>query len=318
MAYGGTLFLDEIGDLPVHLQTRLLTFLSTGHVRPKGWNGPEPVSVRLRVIAATNRNLKPMIAQGEFREDLYHRFQSRLVVPPLRDLEPDDRGRVILSRFALPQVNPRNAISTISLAAVKKVSSCLLSGNFRELDVVLVEARTRAESLGSREILEEDVRPVPISLTQAEAGFAWCTKSSANRTPEFLLHWNQKWHSFFLAGGSRVATDKDLRATVVRELEKKCGLNLDAQYSFADADPIEVELIQHSGSSGEKKLYRFEIDFIHLNAEGMELVSSSTSFAWVHELDIRQGATHQGRAISSTVQHILLRYGDLLKRMAAS
>jgi transcriptional regulator with PAS, ATPase and Fis domain len=80
----GTLFLDEIGDLPVDLQPKLLRFLQEGEVHPIGEN--QPVRVDVRVIAATNSDLERAVAEGRFREDLFHRLNViRIQVPPLRE-----------------------------------------------------------------------------------------------------------------------------------------------------------------------------------------------------------------------------------------
>ncbi len=87
-AAGGTLFLDEIGDMPMHAQTRLLRALQSGGIRRVG--GREEVTIDTRIIAATNRDLEPMIAAGTFREDLYYRLNVvPIILPALRE-RPDD------------------------------------------------------------------------------------------------------------------------------------------------------------------------------------------------------------------------------------
>lgn len=87
-AHGGTIFLDEIGDLNLDLQVKLLRVLQEKEICPLGSTKPIPVDVR--VIAATHKNLKLMVAEGKFREDLYYRLNSiEITTPPLRD-RPDD------------------------------------------------------------------------------------------------------------------------------------------------------------------------------------------------------------------------------------
>jgi two-component system, NtrC family, nitrogen regulation response regulator GlnG len=87
-AEGGTLFLDEIGDMPAELQTRLLRVLSDGHFYRVG--GHQPIRSNVRVIAATHQNLEQRVAQGLFREDLFHRLNViRLRLPSLRERRDD-------------------------------------------------------------------------------------------------------------------------------------------------------------------------------------------------------------------------------------
>ena len=84
LANGGTLFLDEVGDMPLPLQAKLLRALQEGEIEPLGSN--KVASVDVRVIAATSRNLEAMIAEGEFRSDLYYRLNVlEIPIPPLRD-----------------------------------------------------------------------------------------------------------------------------------------------------------------------------------------------------------------------------------------
>src|SRR5690606_19976741 len=84
LANGGTLFLDEIGDMPLHLQVRLLRALQERSVTPLGSN--KVIEVDFVLICATNRNLREEVAAGRFREDLYYRLNGLVVrLPALRD-----------------------------------------------------------------------------------------------------------------------------------------------------------------------------------------------------------------------------------------
>lgn len=88
LANGGTIFLDEIGDLSLHLQPKLLRAIEYGHIERIG--SLKPIQLNVRIIAATNRNLEQMIADGEFREDLYYRLNViQLPIPPLRKRRED-------------------------------------------------------------------------------------------------------------------------------------------------------------------------------------------------------------------------------------
>jgi DNA-binding NtrC family response regulator len=97
LADGGTLFLDEIGELPLAVQAKLLHFLEDGTYRPVGASAARSGDVR--VVAATNRDLKALVAEGQFREDLYYRLNVITVaVPPLREREED--ALVLTHHFA--------------------------------------------------------------------------------------------------------------------------------------------------------------------------------------------------------------------------
>jgi DNA-binding NtrC family response regulator len=88
VADGGTLFLDEIGDLPVAFQAKLLRFLERGEIRRVG--GTKDISLSVRILCATNRNLEALVAQKLFRDDLYYRLNVlSITVPPLRDHKED-------------------------------------------------------------------------------------------------------------------------------------------------------------------------------------------------------------------------------------
>ncbi len=100
-AHGGTLFLDEIGELPLHLQPKLLRALETGRITPVG--SETPVDVDTRLVAATSRNLSEAVEAGQFRDDLYYRINVvELVVPPLGERSDDilPLARHFSSQFA--------------------------------------------------------------------------------------------------------------------------------------------------------------------------------------------------------------------------
>jgi DNA-binding NtrC family response regulator len=130
-ADGGTIFLDEIADMSKPLQAKLLRFLEDGSFTRVG--GVQELRVNVRLIAATNRNLTSAIAEGEFREDLFHRLNVvQFNLPPLRDRGEDV---LLLAEHFLKhfQVAMNKNVGAISQAARQKLLSHRWSGNIREL-----------------------------------------------------------------------------------------------------------------------------------------------------------------------------------------
>jgi DNA-binding NtrC family response regulator len=135
-AHGGTLFLDELGELPMAQQAALLRVLDDGRVRRIGQEGAGEVSVRL--VAATNRDLSEMAAQGTFRADLFHRVSTlRIATAPLRDHPEDIAGlcRHFLAAMA-DDVGPRS----LDPGAVGRLEAHDWPGNARELRAALYRA----------------------------------------------------------------------------------------------------------------------------------------------------------------------------------
>ena len=135
-AADGALFLDEIGDMPLSMQTKLLRALQDGEIRPVGANRPRQVSVR--VIAATNRDLKQEIARGKFREDLFYRLNVIPIrVPPLRDRR-EDIPELIL--HFLSMYSPSGIIPEIQEEAKQVLLNYSWPGNIRELENIIHRA----------------------------------------------------------------------------------------------------------------------------------------------------------------------------------
>jgi sigma-54 dependent transcriptional regulator, acetoin dehydrogenase operon transcriptional activator AcoR len=129
---GGTLFLDEIGDMPLALQTRLLRVLEEQEVVPLGTE--IPIKVDLHVISASHRNVRDMIARGEFREDLYYRLNGiTLELPPLAARA--DKERLIREFLAAETSDDRPA--AIEVAAFQRLLAYEWPGNVRELRNVI-------------------------------------------------------------------------------------------------------------------------------------------------------------------------------------
>ncbi|MEO8553528.1 MAG: sigma-54-dependent Fis family transcriptional regulator [Kofleriaceae bacterium] len=142
-ADGGTLFLDEIGELPLEIQPQLLRFLETGEYQRMGAIG-RPHIVDVRVVAATNRDLKAMVLEGRFRLDLYFRLAHEVIdVPALRDRVPD-----LLAYLESQSVGTCSARDAMAADAVALLERHAWTGNFREL-VHLVHRLPRAATKGS-------------------------------------------------------------------------------------------------------------------------------------------------------------------------
>ncbi len=142
LAHRGTLFLDEIGDLPLPLQAKLLRVLQDRCVERLGSGKPVPVDIR--VIAATNRDLRQMVANQQFREDLYYRLAVIPVeVPPLRDRR-EDIPALIESIFAKLAARGLPVAAGVSSSAMATLMNHAWPGNVRELENALEYASIRS------------------------------------------------------------------------------------------------------------------------------------------------------------------------------
>lgn len=138
IAHGGTLFLDEIGDLDLRIQVKLLRFLDGAAYYRLG--GLKKVDVDVRLVTATNQDLKTAVAEGRFRSDLYHRLsQIRLRVPPLRE-RPED-----ILPLALHFARQQRAELDLHPAAARALEEYPWPGNVRELRNVMIRAAVFAQ-----------------------------------------------------------------------------------------------------------------------------------------------------------------------------
>lgn len=179
LANGGTLFLDEVGDMPLPLQAKLLRALQEGEIEPLGSN--KVASVDVRVIAATSRNLEAMIAEGEFRSDLYYRLNVlEIPIPPLRD-RLADLG--VLCEALLGEIcDGLEMRGEITDAGVAALGGYDWPGNIRELRNVLERALTMGEDGG---LLDADAifKVLPRSATGQP--HRWCHSR--------CVHWLKPW-----------------------------------------------------------------------------------------------------------------------------
>ncbi len=183
MADGGTVFLDEIGDMPLGLQAKLLRVLQDHEFTRVG--GTRLVKVNIRVIAATNKDLKQAIKAGQFREDLFFRLNVvGLTLPPLRE-RPEDipaLAEFFLTRQTREAKRPAMKLSDEAITAMKRYA---WPGNIRELE----NAIARAVVLSPHEVIQPEL--LALSLQETPTG-------SAEHQPGYLdlpYHASMEQHS---------------------------------------------------------------------------------------------------------------------------
>jgi two-component system response regulator PilR (NtrC family) len=158
----GTIFLDEVGELPLHLQVKLLRVLQDKTFTAVGASKPDKVDVR--VISATNKELRKVMEEGRFREDLFYRLNVvHMVMPPLRTRKEDipALGQYFLRKFA---ESHGKRVEEISSGALMQLLSYSFPGNVRELENVI----EHAVAVTNKNILTEDdlpphVKSIPIA-----------------------------------------------------------------------------------------------------------------------------------------------------------
>jgi two-component system response regulator FlrC len=200
-AQGGTIFLDEIGEMSFHLQAKLLRILQERNVVRLG--GQKPIDLDIRVVAATNRNLKNAIAQRNFREDLYFRLSAfKLSIPPLRERPLDILP--LVEQFMRQQIISGQAVS-LTAEAQQRLVTYRWPGNVRELQNVIVRAMVLCNQgpIDSEHLIFDDM-PIADEFEQqrAVAQANSYISNAPNVTPDPYNH-----------GGSS-ATDQPLNQAV--------------------------------------------------------------------------------------------------------
>ncbi|MCP4156617.1 MAG: sigma-54-dependent Fis family transcriptional regulator [bacterium] len=178
-AHKGTLFLDEIGELPMDIQVKLLRALQEREVIKLGSNSP--VKVDIRLIVATNKNLKQLVREGKFREDLFFRLNViNIELPPLRERREDIK---LLIDLFIKKFNKREGkeIGSISKDALNMLVKYTYPGNIRELENII----ERAVVLARSDVLTLQDLPVFIE-NEAEDDWAMVPGDSVLSLPERL------------------------------------------------------------------------------------------------------------------------------------
>ena len=165
-AQGGTLFLDEIGDMPIEAQTRLLRVLQEGEFTAVG--GRVPIRADVRIIAATHHELRQLIRQGLFREDLFYRLNvAPIRLPPLRERSVDIPA--LVRHFATLAVREGLPLKRLDDAAMERLLTYRWPGNVRELENLV----RRLAALYSQEV-------IGVGVIEAELGDAQSTGDPAD------------------------------------------------------------------------------------------------------------------------------------------
>jgi len=207
-AEGGTLFLDEIGDMPLEAQTRLLRVLQQGEYTTVGGNAA--IRTNVRIIAATHRDLRQLINQGTFREDLFYRLNVvPLRLPPLRERAEDipDLVRHFLAR-AVKEGLPRKELSQ---EAIQRLQSHRWPGNVRELENLLrrLVAIEIEDTIGSPAI-EREFAQLP-----AQGAAPASVDMSGASLPEFMENYLSRYFASFGGG----LPPPDLYERILAEVE---------------------------------------------------------------------------------------------------
>ena len=212
MAEGGTLFLDEIGNLPYHLQSKLLTAIQSRSVVRVGSNEPIPVNIRL--ICATNCDLEEMVAKGKFREDLLYRINTiHIEIPPLRERKEDiiPLAERFIDRFC-KQYDKGNIL--LSTGAQEKLRTYPWYGNIRELE----HAVEKAVIINEDGILSEEHFHFPRKIA------APATETSVSTLEEMELQMIQKAIEKCNGNLSAVAAQLGITRQTLYNKMKKFGL----------------------------------------------------------------------------------------------
>lgn len=175
VAEGGTLFLDEVSNLSLTTQAKLLRVLQERQVTPIG--GTQPTSINIRLVAATNRNLRDMVAEGTFREDLFFRLNIIPVdLPPLRE-RTGDIPLLIASAVRRCADEMGKDIKGVTAGAMQLLQSYSFPGNVRELENVIERAVVLAEDnqitqsdlelgISTVELMAEDLTLIPLNAEE--------------------------------------------------------------------------------------------------------------------------------------------------------
>jgi two-component system nitrogen regulation response regulator GlnG len=205
-AQGGTLFLDEIGDMPIEAQTRLLRVLQEGEFTAVG--GRVPIRADVRIVAATHHDLRQLIRQGLFREDLFYRLNvAPIRLPPLRERTADIPA--LVRHFAAQAVREGLPMKRLDDAAMERLRTYRWPGNVRELENLV----RRLAALYSQEI-------IGVGAIEAELGDSSTSTDSAQPAGEGLSAAVERHIKGYFAAHKGDLPAAGLYDRVLREIER--------------------------------------------------------------------------------------------------
>lgn len=208
-ANGGTIFLDEIGEMPLDLQTRLLRVIESNTIRRLG--GRDEIEIDARIICATNRNLRRMVEDGRFRDDLFYRIYILPIdLPALRDRMEE---LPVLTEHILKEIAGKDRNVVLTDGALKKLARHDWPGNVRELKNTLM----RAIVSNPGDIMDErNIDPVPLKTTS-------CDGKEFQDNERSFLESSLVDNNYNI---SKTAKKLSLARTTLQNKIKKYGINL--------------------------------------------------------------------------------------------
>jgi DNA-binding NtrC family response regulator len=217
-ASGGTLVLDEIAEMPLSLQAKLLRVLQENEFYRVG--GIENVKVNLRVISLTNKNLKKLMEENLFRQDLYYRIaKSRIEIPPLRE-RPDDIRPLINYFFEKFSIENRIYASGFSPGAVEALLHYPWPGNVRELEgeIEVIMSQSRSHDIIDVDLLSDEIKAHYLQIkNHPQKGDGWQEMNREKEKIQRLLMEN-RWNK------TRVAEILDISRTALYKKLKKLNI----------------------------------------------------------------------------------------------
>ena len=218
--------MDELGELPVPLQAKVLRAVEDGEVQPVGSNAA-PTHVDVRLVCATNRDLRAMMREGKFRDDLYYRLSvMTMELPPLRSYKADNL--LVIAQVFLKQASERHAkrVTKIGPEALALLMAHDYPGNVRELKNAIEHAVILAAS--------DTVSPADLPATIVQPTEA--TEPTASRRPT-LAEARERWLA-------------PLETRYLRDLLEESGGNVRAAAALAGVNPVTLyKLLDKRGMS---------------------------------------------------------------------